>query len=1157
MTGASNIKDEVQPCVTLLTKACTTIEDHIRNELLNTPNPRVASECAALHHGVGMSKDTLLVSDHDVQKVLEKKEFHRKGEKIYSIHNIKYGKIGDDFETNEQLELVKQLVAKYSDIFSTEALPRASMATPLEVKMRDNNVKLPFCSTQSYKPNERKYLYELSQQWLAFGIIEPTQQPATCCRMTLARKDDDLRECYDGRPLNKLLQGMSTHYTDKVEMVNRASNSYFWKSKVDLHSAYFQIPVSGKSKYLLGIALPNKTHGQSFYNFKRMPFGLSSAGVYMVEYMRKIIRQLPPPLQLIIAVYIDDVVISSPTFKQHLKDLEAFFIVCRKNKISLKPTKCKFLTGYGFDFLGFLCKRGHSTLTNTSVKALEDLEPPANKDGIRHVLGILSVSRRYVRNFAQLAIPLTQLLKKTSHFAWEEPQKVAFETLKQQLIKSTRLYKFDPKYPVIIHTDASLVACGCWVAQSIPGRGLCSMAFYSTTLNPQQRNWSAFAREAYALLWSLKKAAIYVDSSPYETIVFSDAHSLQYINASTRTALSSRLLGKVAHMRIRVLHIPGKHNIVADGLSRAPMKGIRQLNGAYLSENIRHMLYSLPAQLKDVNKVWIYIAQEKQAYKIVQEWRGKKNAMVTDRPDPNKDFPPVNLAIIQANVLQQPKVAKQLLQTNTPCCILICTDLISRIYLDEDNSIDRNLYEIVKKAKKRISITTNTTWILHNVPEASNDITLIGVGENETLSLQSITGPIGDGPELEYGETRTMAEQLADKLDTSDWPRLLSETQLPESYANRKWEDPNGYVYIKHRGVYRRLVPMKYRQRIIAYMHQCTNHSSVKYTNAALSTDFIWPDQKKDIQQYINNCEECKLSKTRIAKLHGMYKSSTINVPRAHYAMDVKRCSYGKLTRYILAMVCKFSGYVTVCVTEKRNSTSIINAIRHNINYRSGPATTIHPDAGLEFTSKKLKTWCDQQGTKLRQPTANYPQQHGAVERFWIDLKEAFRRLKDFSKWEMELHKIVYNHNCRINETTGYSPHQLFYGGPPNSVLANHIRQQSEPPSSQPTKPREDIMLATGSLIKQAAANGNATRRNRVAKLNKKSRQRPKKRLNEGQIVYVYRPVSGNAPDVAQGRPKTFARTNYKGKIVKCNHPFYTVQVKHKKVQYHINHLKT
>ena len=136
-------------------------------------------------------------------------------------------------------------------------------------------MKLPFCKPQSYTRNERIFLRKLKKQWLSFGIIEPSRTARTCCRVTLAKKGkDDIRTCYDGRPINVCNKSMQTYYTDKVKMVDRASSRHFWKSKVDLQSAYFQMPVHENSQYLLGIVLPDERDGHDFFHFKRMPFGV-------------------------------------------------------------------------------------------------------------------------------------------------------------------------------------------------------------------------------------------------------------------------------------------------------------------------------------------------------------------------------------------------------------------------------------------------------------------------------------------------------------------------------------------------------------------------------------------------------------------------------------------------------------------------------------------------------------------------------------------------------------------------------------------------------------------------------------------------------------------------------------------------------------------
>ena len=89
-------------------------------------------------------------------------------------------------------------------------------------------MKPPFCKPQAYKPNEREFLKKIRDQWLSFGIIKKSERPTTCCRITVATKGkDDIRVCYDGRPVNARSVSISTHYTDRTKMVEKASSKRF------------------------------------------------------------------------------------------------------------------------------------------------------------------------------------------------------------------------------------------------------------------------------------------------------------------------------------------------------------------------------------------------------------------------------------------------------------------------------------------------------------------------------------------------------------------------------------------------------------------------------------------------------------------------------------------------------------------------------------------------------------------------------------------------------------------------------------------------------------------------------------------------------------------------------------------------------------------
>ncbi len=110
---------------------------------------------------------------------------------------------------------------------------------------------------------------------------------------------------------------------------------------------------------------------------------------------------------------------------------------------------------------------------------------------LRSFLGLASYYRKFIKNFAKIATPLTNLLKKSSEtYEWEEACNKAFETLKGILVKALvlKLPDFDKDFE--IHSDASNFAIGGFLVQD--GR---SVAFESKKLNETKRRWPTHEKE--------------------------------------------------------------------------------------------------------------------------------------------------------------------------------------------------------------------------------------------------------------------------------------------------------------------------------------------------------------------------------------------------------------------------------------------------------------------------------------------------------------------------------------------------------------------------------------------------------------------------------------------------------------------------------------
>ena len=1103
-----------------------------------------------------------MVSDLQVKRVMEAKPLPLKGERVYNREDITYGVQGDDYRTADELRQVRALVAEFDDIWATEAMPSPCNAPPMHLNLRktyQSRTRWP-----NTKPNwrhyERMYLQLLAKQWLSFGIIEEgdeTNPVLALCRVMLADKEKgaNLRTCYDGRPMNPFIQPKQTTFTNIPEMVERAAADHYYKSCFDFQSAYFQCTVDKESRQYLGITLPDEHGNPKAYRFAQMPFGLAASAAHMVNLTQECVNDLPPEQRLRTAYYVDDLMLTSPTFAEHLLDLRRFFAMCRARGMTLHPKKSHIFCGSGATFLGFKVGRGSHSMSESNVQGIVDMPRPKNRSDARHVMGVFATARRYIHHFTEIADPLRRIMSPKSPFAWGDTQQRAFDELKEKVRAQTMAYKFDPKLPIVIYCDASQYAGGCWLTQDDNGTAR-TIAYYSTTLSPQQQRMGAFAREAYILLYSLDKCRPYMDSSPHVTTVYTDAHSLQYVQASTRTALSSRLLAKVADLRFKVLHIPGKLNTVADALSRFKMASPSEMLGAEHEEALNLLLKALPRTMRTTDKVWVqYSPRQDYAYKTIQLWREKRNQMVAKRITPESiasSATSTDLAIVHTPVMEQVNAARLLFERDQPFCLLMCIDLVSRIFVEDDGSVNQSLLHKVRQATKRMYMCHNHVWLLHRVPNVPDDITLVAadgptrgpVVAPADAPLNAPVNPIhrpvladiGPGEwdteeavlPMQYGDTTTAIHHILKHLDMATWSDHVNLENYTIEQRRHLSQDVNGqrlFYYTTGASPRRIVVPVGWRNQVMDLIHISTHHASARVVAREISTLFYWPTIRTDTEARLSTCGRCQTMKKRINHLHGLYKGRQYSLPRLHYGLDVKRLDLqGGEVRNLLLAVDAFTGYAIVMVMPTRSTASLIRALEEHILTRFGTPATFTADEAKEFVSVKFKDWCRENTIQFRHPLGYYPQQNGTTENWWIKLEQGFRNLHDFAAWEEELRRFTFAQNCRAHDTTGCSPFELFHGGPANTALANLIAKDSNVSAAlQPARYRQIMRRAAVARETMAAANANTTRRQRAAQLNQRSKA-PPAQYNVGDAVQYYvepRKGTDNRPRFAVPRWKT------------------------------------
>jgi hypothetical protein len=158
------------------------------------------------------------------------------------------------------------------------------------------------------------------------------------------------------------------------------------------------------------------------------------------------------------------------------------------------------------------------------VKEILDWEPPKSVPALRSFLGLASYYRKFIKNFAKIAAPLTNLLKKSAvTYEWEEACDEAFGTLKGILVKAPvlKLPDFDKEFE--IHSDASDFAIGGVLGQE--GR---LVAFESKKLSETERRWPTHEKEMWGVIHCLKTWGHYIGSK--DVVVWTDNVTLKYFS---------------------------------------------------------------------------------------------------------------------------------------------------------------------------------------------------------------------------------------------------------------------------------------------------------------------------------------------------------------------------------------------------------------------------------------------------------------------------------------------------------------------------------------------------------------------------------------------------------------------------------------------------
>lgn len=426
-------------------------------------------------------------------------------------------------------QFIEQLLSENKDICA-DKMTQLGLAIGTEHCIKLTNDEAVYTPPYRVPQTQMNILRNYLDEMLENNIVRPTKSSAFASPVVIVpKKTGDWRICIDYRKLNKVTIKDRYPLTRIDDIFNYLAGSKFFTT-LDLFSGYWQIKMRDEDIHKTAFICEF-----GHFEFVRMPFGLCNAPASFQKLMDKV---LAPYLRKFVLVYLDDIVIFSKTFQEHLEHIQSIFEILRKSGLKIKTKKCEFAKKE-LVYLGHIISINGIRPNPKKTECVANFPTPNNSDQVRTFLGLSGYYRKFIKNYADIAKPLTELTKLDATWKWTEKEIRAFNHLKHLLTTNPILGYPDPYIDYVLQTDASEYAIGAVLAQIQDGNEVV-IAYMSKILQKNELKWAVIEKELYAIVYALKYFRTYIYGR--KVTVFTDHKPLQWIAEKKRSVLSTGTL---------------------------------------------------------------------------------------------------------------------------------------------------------------------------------------------------------------------------------------------------------------------------------------------------------------------------------------------------------------------------------------------------------------------------------------------------------------------------------------------------------------------------------------------------------------------------------------------------------------------------------------
>lgn len=939
---------------------------------------------------------------------------------------------------------------------------------PSKVHIRTVDGQVPI-SVPMYNssPAKKIVIEEQLKKWFELGVIEASKSPWSA-PVVIAYRNGKARFCVDYRKLNAVTIPDEFPIPRQSEILSALSGAQVL-SCLDALAGFTQLEFSAEEVEKTAF----RTH-MGLFQFRRMPFGLRNGPSIFQRVMNGI---LAPYLWLFALVYIDDIVVYSKSYEEHIDHLDAVLGAIEKSGITLAPTKCHLFYS-SILLLGHKVSRLGLSTHDAKVQAIMELQRPTRVTQLQAFLGMIVYFSAFIPFYAGICAPLFQLLRKGAKWDWGAEHEHAFEAAKAALAEAPVLGHPIQGSPYRLYTDASDEALGCALQQVQPiqikdlkntriydrlrkaydkgepvpslvtkysdskaGRSVQDawaeefeetvvhaervIGYWSRSFKPAERNYSTTEREALGAKEGLVKFQPFIEGE--DIILVTDHSALQwartYEHANRRLAAWGAVYSVYAP-GLEIVHRAGRIHSNVDPLSRlprAPPEHHSPVEEMVPAINTTGASQTLPSNG--------YIAEPARratfiAYSIEDCIEGHASAFAVTR-------------------------AKK--------------------------SGKENQEEITKSAEKHGN-EEEETFVLW---EASNPPPNIQVSLDAQLVQEFVNGYKQD-------------EAFKNKWKEAPGRDKMSDPGL------RFYKDDSDLLFFRDANYQPRLcVPKNTRNLVLREAHDQPYggaHTGPERLWQNLSSRFYWPRMKVDIIKYCETCDTCQKTKNSNFRRFGLLIPNPIpSRPYESISMDfVVNLPWSEESNAILVVVDRLTKHAQFipCTTGLDAEGFAYLFVKH-VAARFGLPTSIISDRDPRWISDFWRAICKCLKTKLALSSSHHPQHDGQTESTNKTMEVMTRAYTADRKdsWAEWLSLLEFSYNNTVHSSTLASPYFLLYGYEPRAPLdflngekKGMTRQLSE-------NPQADDFLAKLNMHRESARNAIAKAQAKQARSYNKGRR--------------------------------------------------------------------